>query len=323
MIPVPAVVEKSTKIVMEKTSKRDLFLQKLKSIYPDEYEIIFQTIQKSLPTVFRINLLKTSETDALKELENLGFQIQKGPLENSYIVRSFPLEIKLSETDLFNEGKIYIQNLSSMVPALVLNTQSGDMVLDLCAAPGSKTSQIADLVGNKAKIYAVESNTKRFYTMKKNFLEQGLEAVITVNARAEALPFLYPSWINYFDRILCDVPCTNEGLIRDLQHYDFNYWNPKTSKRLSQLQKKILASGIKLLKPGGVLVYSTCTYSIEENENVVGWALKKFPEVHLSEINLNLENVVDGMKDKTTLAKRILPDENFMEFFLAKLMKEQ
>jgi len=306
---------------MEKIYKKELFLSKIKTLYPDRFKKIIYCINQNIFTSFRVNNIVSSTGEVTAGLKKLGFIIEEGPFANSFKVLSYPENFKLSETKYFDEGKIYIQNLSSMIPALILNPIPGENILDLCAAPGSKTSQIADLSHNNANIFAVESNKSRFFAMKKSFQNQGLDKIVTIKARAEDLPRMKPSWVGYFDKILCDVPCTNEGLIRNPDSYDFNYWNPKNAKRLSQLQKKILAAGILLLKKEGTLVYSTCTFSMGENEKVIEWALKKFPDISLEEVGLSLPCAIDGLTKDTIKTKRVLPDENFEAFFVAKLGK--
>ena len=309
-------------------AKQPLFISKLKQTYPLQCDEILQNISTSRYETFRINTLKTTAEEVLSTLDTLGFNIKPGPFSNSYINLSFP-DKKVSQTNLPDTGAVYIQGLASMLAAVALSPRAADKILDLCAAPGSKTTHIGALTEGKAEIYAVETNSNRFNLMKKNFALYGLPNILTVKANAVAFPTIRSDLVNYFDKVLVDVPCSNEGNIRQLDSYTFKFWNARLPKRLSQLQKKLLAAGLHMLKPGGELVYSTCTYSVEENEQVVDWALKHFSGISLLPINFSETNCVNGFaqwKDKTfdtTLTKtlRILPNEFFDGFFVAKFRK--
>jgi NOL1/NOP2/sun family putative RNA methylase len=245
--------------------------------------------------------LKADPEKVLSDLEEEGFTFNRAPIENSYTMIISPK--RLSETIAFNNGLIYIQNLSSMLPVIELEPKKGEVILDLCAAPGSKTSQIAELTGNEAKITAVENNRNRFFALKSNLENLGVKNVNLLLENSRFLDKNHPEFIEQFNKILVDVPCSNEGLVFLSVPKSFDKWNPKLPKHLSKLQKALIATGIKLLKKGGTMVYSTCTFSKEENEEVIEWALKKFPEMKLEKI------------------KRIIPDEFFTGFFLAKLSK--
>lgn len=315
---------------MEKTEKLKAFRGKIEQIYGSvSAEKIFKEIDYKPLISFRVNNLKANVSTLLEELSNQGFVIKNAAFPNAFYVELAPEGLSLSSTSAFNEGKIYIQNLSSMIPSLVLDPKPGEKILDLCSAPGSKTSHIAALSENKSEITAVENNVKRLNALKINLELQGVTNVSFIRASAQALPFSNPGLLNYFDKVLCDVPCSNEGLIREPGSYDFSYWNPKNAKQLSQLQKKIVSAGIKMLKPGGTLVYSTCTYSVEENEGVVDWALKKFKNVKIEAISpdgVSFQSGITNWKGKKFYksiqkAERILPDRNYEAFFIVKLVK--
>jgi 16S rRNA (cytosine1407-C5)-methyltransferase len=283
--------------------KKDIFVEKVQKIFGPKHARIMKHLYSKPPTTFRINTNKTSTSDALLQLKNEGFKIKPGPLKNSYIVEDRPDNKKLSETELFNHGKIYIQRLSSMVPVNMLAPKEGEKILDLCAAPGSKTSQIALVTNCKSQIVAVDNNKNRVYKMEDNLKRQGFEKVQIINENGIGLQRKYKLFNNYFDRVLLDAPCSNEGLICLTDHEAFDYWHPKLPKKLSKLQKKLMASAIRMLRPGGTLVYSTCTFSKEENEDIVAWTVKRFKNMSLLEV------------------KKILPDGEFTGFFAAKLVK--
>jgi 16S rRNA (cytosine1407-C5)-methyltransferase len=316
---------------MEKTEKLKYFQNKIKEIYGSEVgSNVLKEIENKSSTSFRINNLKANKQEVLSELNKLGFKIIEGEILNSFYIAESSENLSLAKTKAFDEGKIYIQNISSMIPSLVLNPKPGEDILDLCAAPGSKTTHITALSDNKAKITAVENNVNRFNLLKDNCKNQGATNVLFIRASSQNLLNFYPQFTNFFDKVLCDVPCSNDGLIRAPDSYDFKYWNPKLPKKLSNLQKKLIASGINMLKNGGTLVYSTCTYSVEENEQVINWALKTFPEMEITEINLENIHIIPGIKawkgkvfDKgIQKTARILPSNYYEAFFIAKLVKK-
>lgn len=220
-----------------------------------------------------------------------------------------------------------------MMPVFILNPQVDDHILDSCAAPGSKTTAIAQAVSGNAEIIALENNTNRFYLLKNTLLSQGYGDIKTFKTNAVGFIKNNPQYTNYFEKVLCDVPCSNEGTLKNISEESLKYWNPKKIKNLAYLQKKILANGINALKNNGILIYSTCTYSVEENEMVVSWALSKFPQVQLEQINLSdyLDKIpyIDGLvmyrnknfENYISRTKRILPTEYFDGFYIAKFVK--
>lgn len=283
--------------------KKDLFIQKIQKMFGPKHVRILQHMYTKPPTTFRVNTSLISLNEALKELKKQHFLIKPGPLKNSFIVLKEPEGKKLSHTDLANEGKIYIQNLSSMVPVFMLDPQEGERILDLCAAPGSKTSQMASITRGNAQIVAVENNKKRVFKLEDNLRRQGIKNVEVIYNSGVGLEKKYNLFTEYFDKILVDAPCSNEGLICLTEPETFEYWNPKKPKKLAKLQKKLVASAIKMLAPGGTLVYSTCTFSREENEAIVTWVLSRFKNMTMLEV------------------KKILPDGLFTGFFAAKFSK--
>jgi len=315
---------------MERTEKIESFLNKIKEIYGSTLseKIIFDIRTKPYPS-FRINTIKGESVKVLRELKDLGFEIESGGLPNSYYIKNFSENISLSRTEVFDNDEIYIQNFSSMIPALVLDPKPGENVLDLCAAPGSKTTHIATLSCSQAHITAVENNSNRFNALKRNVEAQGVAGVSFIRESGQRLFLSHPQYVNYFDKILCDVPCSNEGLIRDLDSQDFSFWNIKSARKLSVLQKKLISSAITMLKDGGTLVYSTCTYSVEENEQVIDWVLKKFPYMRVQKIELEGIPVFSGLASwrgkslnhDVEMSVRILPDNIYEAFFIAKLVK--
>jgi len=310
-------------------SKEEEFLNKLKEIYQNNFEEFYLHHFKQVPKTFRINTLLSNATEVLASLQEEKYNISSTPFNNAYICSSSQDNKKLSDSEMYLENKIYIQELSSMIPALILEPKKNENILDVCAAPGSKTTQMAAITNNGAHIVAVEKARTRFFKMKEIIEQQGAKNIRTILEDANYLPVKYPEFINYFDKILLDAPCSNEASI-DLSHPStLKYWSKSEARHISKLQKGLMNTALKMLKPGGILVYSTCTYSVEENELVLDWILNKRDDIKIEKFSLNLKNTIPGLiewrdkklNDQIKNAVRIIPDGNFKGFFVAKIIK--
>ncbi len=168
-------------------------------------------------------------------------------------------------------GHIYIQDLSSMLPPLVLGPEPGSVVLDLCASPGGKSAILSELVGKDGIIIANEPNKKRLLTLQKNIERLNLLNVITTSYNGQEFPNLFK-----FKYILADVPCSGWGTVEKNPKVK-QLWTGDKIATLIRLQREIIKRAFELLDIGGKLVYSTCTTNIEENQKQIEWALKNFP----------------------------------------------
>lgn len=304
------------------------FLEKLPHIVPSEK---LQAVQSSFlfpkPSTFRANTLKVSPIDLESKLSEAHIPFEKVQfLEGVYVLKNIPQK-ELTNTDIYNEGYIYIQSISSMIPPLVLNPQPEDQVLDLTAAPGSKTTQMASLMHNGGKIIANDSSTIRVYKLQANLKIQGVTNTDVLRMDAQKLWKSYPE---YFDKTLVDVPCSMEG--RFLTSYEKSYkdWSRKKVKIMAQMQKFILRSAVSATKPGGTIVYSTCTLSPEENEEVINWIIEKEKgKLEIETIDLKIPDFTDGLTEwkgkslnpSLSKTKRILPSALMEGFYVAKLKK--
>ena len=304
------------------------FVQRIKEIYPPSIsKKVLNSFLEKKNVAFRINTLKADRLEVLKSLQKKGFKLCSVDwYKDAFILKNRSLK-ELQKTEEFIEGAIYIQNLSSMIPPLVLEPKEGELILDLCAAPGSKTTQLAVLTKNKAKIFAVEKIKSRFFKLLRNLEHQGVNCV---------KPLLLDGVIVHkkvkmeFDKILLDAPCSAEGLFYVYEPRTFKYWKMKKVRDCAHKQKRLLISALRLLKPQGTLVYSTCTFSPEENEAVIDFALKKFKgEIICEEIDFKIPNRFKPLirwKQKEFLpqvekAVRVIPDKNYEGFFICKMKK--
>ncbi|MFC2133557.1 RsmB/NOP family class I SAM-dependent RNA methyltransferase [Bacteroidota bacterium] len=232
----------------------------------------------------------------------------------------------IGKTIEFVIGKYYIQSLSSMIPPLVLNPAENDKVLDLCAAPGSKSTQIAEMMNNRGTLYANEISLERMKGLVFNLDKLNLVNMGVIYHKGELLSKVYQS---YFDKILVDAPCSALGIVQKKGEVS-NWWNRQKVGRISEIQLRLLISAVKMLKVGGEIVYSTCTMTVEENEFVVNKILKNYP-VEILEINLPvkahpgfLSYLDEEFHEDMHKTKRIIPWEiNSEGFFITKLRKTE
>jgi len=303
------------------------FLRRLNQMYKNNTEEILKTFKNPKPTTFRVNTIKASVNEVITALNTQGFESE----EVSWYTKAFILRSKtlreLTDTEQYKRGQIYVQNLSSMIPALVLAPNPTDKVLDICAAPGSKATQLAVIMNNQGRITANDSSKNRIYRLEANRERQDARSVRIVENDARSIWQKYPE---YFDCTLADVPCSMEGRFTYDDPDSYKDWSVKRLKDMMSLQKWILRSAISATKPGGTIVYSTCTLSPEENEQVIDWILKKEKgNVQVLPIDLPNAPLTQGLvswADKTyhksvVQTKRVTPSSLMEGFYIAKLTK--
>lgn len=273
---------------------------------------------KRLPTL-RINTLKTTDhavMDAYRE-EGIAFERIKN-IPHALRIKN-RTDDQLLEHRLTKDGHVYLQGVASMIPPLVLAPELGMSVADICAAPGSKTSQIAALMSakigsdSKGMIIACEDNAVRYQKLVNTITIQGAN----VQAKNTDSATLYHEFPEAFDAILADVPCTAEGRIDTSSPRSFTFWSQKNITEHAKLQRRLLRSAFKMLKPGGTLVYSTCTLAPEENEDQVKWFVEEHPTMHVEKCSFPISPV-----RPTPYGTIILPTPECEGFFVAKLKKE-
>ncbi|HIH17152.1 MAG TPA: RsmB/NOP family class I SAM-dependent RNA methyltransferase [Candidatus Diapherotrites archaeon] len=293
----------------------EAFVEKFTRLLGSEAEEFFAYSRRKLGKSFRVNPLKAVMPAVQASLERQGFGLE--PLSFSPEAFRVPGEnIELGKTPEYALGSIAVQEASSMVPALVLAPQPGQLVLDACAAPGSKTSQMAALMENQGGILALDVNRERVKSLK--FTLGRLGVANTVVALNDATKTAFPA---LFDRVLLDAPCSSEGLVR--KRLDaLKGWSPRLVEYKARLQKKLILKAFDALKEGGQLVYSTCTLSPEENEEVVQFLLAERPAAGLLSVRLPGFRFRPGLLEGLEACARVLPQDNDSEaFFVARLGK--
>lgn len=272
-------------------------------------------------TTLRVNTIKYNIQDLMRYLKEKNIKFERVLWYSDALVIKNVKEKEIQKLDIYEKGYIYIQSLPSMVPTIVLNPKAGEKVLDLTAAPGSKTTQIAAAMNNNGQIIANELDKIRCERLKYNVNTQGASIVEVINGRGELLGKEYE---NYFDKVLLDAPCSGEGRFDARNVITYKNWSEKTVRDLAKLQKKLFKSAYTALKQGGVMVYSTCTLNKEENEKVLEWALENL-SIKLLDINIEIKDAIPAFSSEKnssiTKAIRILPSKTMEGFFVAKLQK--
>jgi 16S rRNA (cytosine1407-C5)-methyltransferase len=310
------------------TTLPDLFVQRLRRIVPAEHlEDVLHSFETAPLTSFRVNTLLAGIQETITSLRAEG--IDPRPVEWYREAFWVPQEerddlLASSEADA---GHIYIQNLSSMLPPLILAPEPGERVLDLTAAPGSKTLQLASLMKGEGELAAVEIVRGRFFKMKALLDTYGASFVRTFLQNGERVWRYRPE---HFDRILLDAPCSTEGRFTTSNPETYAYWSARKIKEMARKQRRLLFSAIHTLRPGGVLVYSTCTFAPEENEVMIDWALTRFEgALETADIQIDLPGALAPLPEWSgkpfasgvARARRILPNAGFEGFFLCRLKK--
>ncbi len=311
---------------------KPLFLERMQKLLPDEkdYQTYLEILKTRPVRSIRCNKLKISPEDLKKRLEEKNWEI-------SQPWKGYP-EIMVVENDLEPGelgraiehilGYYYIQELASMLPIIALKPQPKEIVLDLCAAPGSKTTQASAEMQNTGTIIANELSMGRLKILASNLERCGVTNNIITKKEGIALCKKMKTQNIEFDKILVDAPCSGEGTLRS-SYQTYLMWNPKTIKSLSKLQKKLVTATIEILKVGGEIVYSTCTHAPEENEEIVNYIIENFPNMQIQKISMPIR-AREGMTSwenkefskEVKLAQRVYPHDNNTEgFFLAKFKK--
>ena len=225
-------------------------------------------------------------------------------------------------------GYYYIQELASMLPVLILEPKSKELILDLCASPGSKTTQISAEMKNTGTIIANEISISRIQILASNLERCGCSNTIITKKEGRALGQRLKKEGFHFDKILVDAPCSGEGTLRSSPK-TYLMWNIRTIKSLPKIQKELVKNTLEILNPNGTLVYSTCTHAPEENEGVISNILNENKNIKLESINLPIkyrEGITEWENNKfnpqVKKCARIYPqDSNTEGFFIAKIKK--
>ena len=290
--------------------------QLLRAQYGEETaERIAQGYAAQRVVTLRANPLKT---DAQTVRERLAAQdIETSPVPwyaDAMIVRG-AREDALTGLDLYKRGEIYLQSLSSMIPPLLLGAKPGENVLDMAAAPGGKTTQIAALTGNQAMVTACEMNKIRAERLRYNVQRQGATRVTVMNIDSRNLDDLFS-----FDRILLDAPCSGSGTVQLGSPRSKGQFSREFLSRTTKQQEALLHKALRLLRPGCEMIYSTCSVLAQENEEIVSRVLRKTGAL-IVPLELAAFDSVPRLPVSIPGTLCVAPDELHEGFFVAKIRR--
>lgn len=307
------------------------FLVRLDDIYGSLAPAIERTFVVR-PTTLRVNTLRANVNEVRQELTAAGIKLRHVPWCSGAFVLADGNIRELEQTPAYREGRIYLQSLASMVPPLVLDPKPNEQVWDMTAAPGSKTSQIAALMAGKGRLVASEENAIRFERLQHNMRLLGVDAIpdFVELCHGDAIK-IGKRFVGTFDKILIDAPCSAEARMVANNRRSFGYWNEKNIATHASLQRKLLAAAWTALRPGGTLVYSTCTFAPEENEVVIDELCALFSDVIIVPIAFAGLSLMPGitvwqgkkLRKEIVHTRRIMPSEEIEGFFVAKLQKKK
>lgn len=275
----------------------------------DTVNMIIQGLHQNKIVTLRVNTIKSNKDEVKQELckENITFK-DVNWYKDALIIENVREE-QIQKLEIYEQGKIYLQSLSSMIPPIILDPKPGENILDMAAAPGGKTTQMAAISDNKAFITACERNKIRGEKLKYNLQKQGIASVNVMLEDARNLSDFFS-----FDKILLDAPCSGSGTDNVFK----KNFTKELIQKSSKTQEILLKKALKILKPGGEMIYSTCSILQTENEKILEKSLKnttdKLVPVKLSEEILCLPSKI---KEVAVIA----PNEMFEGFFVAKIVK--
>jgi tRNA (cytosine49-C5)-methyltransferase len=272
----------------------------------------------------RINTLNGSIKEIKKSIEDKGWVLKQIPWCKEGFWISHPERRDVGNLLEHHLGKIYVQEAASMIPPLILQPQEGEVVLDMAASPGSKTTQMAAMMNNSGLLVANDYKGSRLQSLGINLQRSIVTNCLITLMRGQGIRGFQ------FDKVLLDAPCSGTGAIRKSLK-TIRIWNAGMITKLAKQQKELIENAFNNLKSGGEMVYSTCSVEPEENEGVVNFLLEKFPNAEVIEVNLpglKLSEPILEFKKKrydpqVKKTIRIWPQDNDTEgFFVAKIKKK-
>ncbi len=290
-----------------------LFLEQMKELLGDEYEQYLAVLDQPAGRGIRVNTLKTT-ADELFELADLT--VQKSPFaDNGYYVKA---ESSLGRMNAYKAGLFYVQEPSASSAVTILDPKPGMKVLDLCAAPGSKSTQIAEKLGSDGFLCLNEYMKNRIQPLVENVEQHGISNAMILNNDTADIAKAFPE---FFDAVLCDAPCSGEGMFRK-EEEAVRQWSPEYVELCAQRQREILDNAEKCLKPGGVLVYSTCTLNRIENEETVLHFLNAHDNMVMEDAGVTFGRKALISDHHIDRAVRIFPMDGGEGHFIAKMRKQ-
>lgn len=263
------------------------FLERMQRLLGSEYEAFLASFEKEKYQALRRNPLKSDDASVIEKMQNT-FHLQSVPwAENGYY---YEKEDQPGKHPWHEAGLYYIQEPSAMAPVTLLSPEPGERILDLCAAPGGKSTQIASVMRGEGLLITNEIHPARAKVLSENVERMGIRNACVLNETPEHLSDMFEE---YFDRILVDAPCSGEGMFRK-NEVACQEWSPENVQLCADRQDGILECAARMLVPGGRLVYSTCTFAPAENEGSISRFLAKHEEFEIVAIDKNKLGIPEG-----------------------------
>ena len=260
------------------------------------------------PVTLRVNTIKSNAEKVKIELEknNIEYEIVEWN-KLAFIIKNVKEE-EIRKLDIYNNGEIYLQSLSSMIPAIIIDPKERENILDMTAAPGGKTSQMAAIANNKVFLTACEKTKIRLDRMQYNMQKQGVKNINIMQEDSRKLS-------NYFsfDKILLDAPCSGSGT----ENIFNSNFTEELIKRSCKTQEELLTKALSILKHGGEMVYSTCSILKEENEEILNKVLKKFKA---QIVPIQIPKEIPVLPTSIDGVATICPTKLYEGFFVAKIL---
>lgn len=291
----------------------ELFEKQMQELLKDEYPAYKESLAEPARRGFRINTLKGME-DHFFSCTDISHE--KSPFcDNGYYTDAAG---GIGYSPLYMAGAFYMQEPSASSAVTVLRPLDGMKVLDLCAAPGSKSTQIAEKLGHTGLLVTNEINTSRCRILMENVERHGSANTVVTNCDTK---YLADAFAGFFDAVLCDAPCSGEGMMRKEEEAE-KQWAPELIESCAAIQEEILENAYICLNLGGVLVYSTCTLNMQENEYQILRFLKKHPDMHMEDAGVSFGR--RGFLKERDIDKsvRIFPMDGGEGHFVARMRKD-
>ncbi len=283
------------------------FAERMKILLGDQYENYVESLNQPPVRAFRVNTDKIS----LSDFEKINpFSTEKIPyVENGF----YFTDEKIGNHPFHHAGMIYVQEPGAMAPAECIDLEPDWYVLDMCSAPGGKSSQLKNKLGENGVLISNEIIPSRCKILTGNIERLGLKNTVTTCMDTGKIAKIFPET---FDLVMVDAPCSGEGMFRK-EEIAVTEWSEDNVKNCAERQKEILENAVKTLKNGGYIIYATCTFSLEENEMVIDWFLKNHTDFELVRVKKCVEeNTCDGISfegcecENIKFARRFYPHKS-------------
>jgi NOL1/NOP2/sun family putative RNA methylase len=292
----------------------EFLLNRINTNYDNESSnLITKGYEYTRPLTIRVNTLKIELPTIINYLKTNNIEYKEVSWSPNALIILNRREEDLRATDIYKDGKIYFQSLSSQLPPLFVNPHADENILDMAAAPGGKTTELQSLSNNTSLVTAVEKNKIRYERLEYNINKLGAKKINIIKKDARLLDDYFS-----FDKIMLDAPCSGSGTLNINNMSEFN---EELITRSIETQKQLITKAFKLLKKDGVLTYSTCSILKEENEEVVKYLLDNNSNAEIIHLDLSNYQGLPILKNSIPGTLTLYPNEYYEGFFIAQIKK--